>query len=477
MKNICNFRRLIAFLVVFFLISVPVFAETEPIVESTENPSDASVYGCFSVDATDTFLGEGRLVKNAQSVLLYEMNTRTLMYVYEPDRPMQPTSFAKLLTAIVAIENAPLDSAVTVTETSLEGLPGGAVSAKLVANEVITLQDLLYCMLVGSANDAAAVIAHYIAGDQLRFAQMMNKLATDIGCTSSNFTNPHGFHDDAQMTTARDTAKILEYAMQNEVFRTIFTATEYTVPATNKTGERYLMTGNYMMPNSDRVQIYLDDRVIGGRTGVANDGGRCLATIARVGHMDLMCVVMGAASVYEEGGNKIRSYGGYNETKTLLDAGFNGNTAAQVLYDGQALIQLDVTGGDTTLTVGPRTNLSTVLPENLTLDDLTFRYGSEGHRLQAPIRAGDKVCDLEIWYDELCLAVTDLYAMNDVRDTSVIQPDVKTKSTWIPWVITICCILAVSTGLAIWLRTPSGKRSISRIIRRFRRRKKGSRRR
>lgn len=476
MKFICNFKRLLALGAVFSLLFVPVFAETEPTMPGADSEVDASVYGCFSVDATDTFLGDDRLVKNAQSVLLYEMNTKTLMYAYEPDRLMEPTSFAKILTAIVAIENAPLDSAVTVTETSLAGLPSGAINAKLLPNEVLTLKDLINCMLVGSANDAAAVIAHYIGGDEAHFAQMMNDLAKQIGCDSSNFTNPHGFHDDAQLTTARDTAKILEYAMQNDEFRGIFTAYDCTVPATNKSGERYLMTGNYMMPNSDNVQIYLDERVIGGRTGVADNGGRCLATVARVEHMDLLCIVMGASSVYEEGGNKIRSYGGYNETKTLLDAGFVGNTAAQVLYDGQALIQLEVANGDTVLTAGPRANLSTVLPEKLTLEDLTFRYGSEGHRLQAPIQAGDRVCSLEIWYDELCLAVTELYAMNDVRDVAVVQPDVKAQSAWLPWVITLGCVLAFVVGIAVWMRFPSGRRFVYKTVRLFRKRKKAARR-
>lgn len=477
MKKICNFKRFVVFLLAFSLLYVPVFAESVPTQSDPDNAVDASVYGCYSVDATDTFLGDSRLVKNAQSVLLYEMNTQTLMYVYEPDLALDPTSFAKLLTAMVAIESVPLDSAVTVTEASLEGLPASAINAKLLPNEVLTMHDLLYCMLVGSANDAASVIAHYVGGDQQRFAQMMNELAKKIGCDSSNFTNPHGLHDEAQYTTARDTAKILEYAMKNEQFRAVFTAAEYSVPATNKSEERYMMTGNYMLPNSDNVQIYLDERVIGGRTGIANNGGRCLATVAKSGNMELLCVVMGASSVYEEGGNKIRSYGGYNETKTLLDAGFTGNTAAQVLYDGQALIQLDVTGGDTVLTAGVRANLSTVLPEGLTLADLTFRYGSEGLHLKAPIQAGDKVCDLEIWCDDLCLAVTELYAMNDVRDSSVITSDVSDGGNWLGWCIALVCLVAVAAGLAVWVRFPSGKRFLFRFRRLFRRKRKGARRR
>lgn len=475
MKTFGKIKHFVVFFLLISLLAMPVYGQTDPIETQSMPQDDASFFGCYSVDATEAFLGDTRLVKNATSVFLYEMNTHTLMYAMEPDLAQNPTSFVKLLTAIVAIENASLDSAVTVPAHVLEAMPAGAVSAKLVADEVLTLKDLLYCMLVGSANDAASVIAEYVGGSQAGFADMMNALASSIGCTGSHFVNPHGLHADGQVTTARDTAKILEYAMKNDEFRAAFTAVEYTVPVTNKSSERYLLTGNYMMTNSDQVQIYLDERVIGGRTGIANDGTRCLATVAKQGSLELLCVVMGAASVYEEGGSRIRSYGGYNETKTLLDAGFNGNTASQILYDGQALIQLAVDNGDTILTVGPRSNLSTVLPETLKLEDLTFRYSNEDLRLQAPINSGDRICNVEIWYEDLCLAVTDLYAMNNVRASSVVQPDIQSDSGWIAWVVVPGVILLL-LALWVWLRTSSGRRVLARLLGTSRKKKRTRRR-
>ena len=247
MKESIGFRCIISLFLILSILITPVMAETEPTDAAYDVSQEQATYGCFSTDATDALLGFGEIVKNVKSAFLYERNTKTLMYAWEPDLALPPSSFVKILTAIIAIEKGKLDSAVTVTEDALSDLPASAVSVDLVVNEVMPLKELIYCMLVGSANDAAAVIAQYLSGSQYAFANEMNAFAQQIGCTGSNFTNAHGLHDPMQITTARDTAKILDYAMQNEVFREIFSSAEYTGPATNKSAERYLITGNYLM--------------------------------------------------------------------------------------------------------------------------------------------------------------------------------------------------------------------------------------
>ena len=469
MKKSTGFLSIIVTILILSLLPVWVFGETEP-TETIPFIEDAAVYGCYSADAEDAFLGDTQLIKNAKSVFLYELNTRTLMYAWEPDLQLPPSSFVKILTAIIAIENSNMDSAVTVTESALGELPESAVSVDLVINEVMPLKDLLYCMLVGSANDAAAVIAQYISGGQSLFAEKMNAFAKEIGCTGSHFTNPHGLHDPQQYTTARDTAKIMEYAMKNDTFREIFGATEYTVAATNKCPERYLITGNYTM-SMDEVEIYFDERVIGGRTGVASDSTRCLITVAHSGSMELLCVVLGSESVYEEGGYRIRSFGGYNETKTLLDAGFTGHTATQIVYDGQALIQFEIPGGDSLLSAGSHASISTVLPEDTTLSNLSFRYSQAG-QLRAPIMKGDKVGSVEVWHDGLLLGMTDLYAMNDVRDTSLVVLDVQDEKSILPVVILVITVIVLAVAAFVLYRTGRIRRFINRMRRIWRRRKR-----
>ena len=419
MKKTGCFSKIICFFLTVWMVAVPVLAQNlqdQDIQDlQPENPGN----GCFSADAAVSFLGGGQMIKNAKAAFLFERTTQTLMYAWQPDAKLPPSSLVKILTAILAIENSDLSDAVMVSQDVLDTVPMDAVSADLVAEEVMRLEDLIYCMMVGSANDAAAVIAAHTAGSQAQFVSKMNELASQLGCDGSNFVNPHGLHDENQYITARDAAKILSYAMNNETFRSVFACVDYTVPATNKSAERHI-TGRNNMMKQDSYDY--DERVIGGRTGVADDGTQCLATAAQSNGMELLCVVMGSASVYEEDGYSVRSQGGYTETKTLLDAGFTGFMTCQILFDGQALIQCEVANGDSMLTAGPRTSVRAVLPDNMTLSDLSFKYNYGNTLLQAPITTGDRVCSVEVWYKDLCLAQTELYAMNDVRQGSVFVP-------------------------------------------------------
>ena len=181
----------------------------------------------------------------------------------------------------VMFENGDIETVVTVREDVLSTVPYDAVSADLTAGEEMTLGDLIGCMLVGSANDAAAVIAENLAGSQAAFVARMNLRAQELGCTGTQFTNVHGLHDKEQYTTARDIARILAKAVENEAFCDAFGAVYYTVEPTNKADVRYLSTENYMM-NDDMDVNYYDTRVTGSRTGVNNDYTRNVASVAEV---------------------------------------------------------------------------------------------------------------------------------------------------------------------------------------------------
>ena len=216
---------------------MPVFAETGNQSHAIE--SDISVVsGSHSIDASIPVLGSDQLIENTTNVFLYEANTDTVLYAWNADEPVHPASFVKIMTALVAIEHGKLSDVVSVKEETLNGFPKDSVSVELKPNELITLEDLLYCMIVGSANDAAAVIAEHISGSQEAFVAEMNRYAVELGCTGTNFTNAHGLHDENQITTARDSAKILRAALEKEAFYTIFTTPRYSTEATNLSPSR-----------------------------------------------------------------------------------------------------------------------------------------------------------------------------------------------------------------------------------------------
>ena len=163
-------------------------------------------------------------------------------------------------------------------------------------------------------------------------------------------------------------------------------------------------------------KLYYDARVLGGRTGVTEDGKRCLASVADHNGMRLICVVMGTESEYQEDGYSAISIGGYKETTDLLDAGSNGFKTAQIIYENQALRQIAVANGDSDVVIGPQTSVITILPENVSSENLTFRYSDLP--LQAPVQAGQKVSHLQVWNGNMCVAQADLFAMNSVGQTN-----------------------------------------------------------
>ena len=447
---------------VFFFIICFAFSGTvcaaqlnETIGSADQNISVPAVNSSSGIDAQTAMLGVGELVENVRAAFLYEANSNTLMYAMNADEQVYPASLVKIMTALLAVEKGELDSMVTVTESAVGSVPSDAVSADLVVGESLSLRDLLYCMLLGSANDAASVIAEYISGSQQVFVDEMNERAQLLGCTGTQFANAHGIHNESQYTTARDAARILNEALKNDDFYVLFTAKEYLVPATNMSENRLLRTGNYMMDATSK--LYYDARVIGGRTGVTNDGRRCFAAAAEHNGMRLISIVMGTESVYQEDGYSVITIGGFQETTALLNAGFDGYKTAQILFANQTLKQNAVVDGDSDVVLGSRVSVLTVLPDSATMDELNFRYTNE--TFQAPIEAGQKLTEVEIWYGSTCVAKTDLYAMNSVESVQlqqIIAEDSDARTGWgtagMLFAGLVICAFAVIILLRSWNR-------------------------
>lgn len=469
MKKREIFSLVIACVVALSIVFVPVSA-TE--VEEEQQVQVPNYNTDTNIDSQVGILGSEQLIENAKAVFLYETNSDTLMYAWNADEHMIPSSLVKLMTMLVAIEKGNLTDAVTVTKPVLDMIPNDAVKTKpkLVADEVMPLGDLILCMMVGSANDAAAVIAEHVGGSQLEFVRMMNEKAAEIGCTGTEFTNAHGIQDNIQHTTARDMAKIIDFALGNEKFVEIFNMPYCVVPATNKTEDRSILTNNYLI-SMDDLTIYYDQRVTGGRTGVNNDGTRCIAAVSESNGMKLISVVMGSQSTLHEESFAIKAFGGFNETRQLLDIGYGGYKTAEIFYAGQALTQRVVKNGSSTVSIGPDIFASAVLPDKVTNSELTYRYSDVGTELTAPIKKGDKLSSVEVWYGNLCVAQADLYALNSVREANSFM--VINDGTAFPWwgVLLIVMGLGVVAFLVLLgIRFSNGAKVMSKRMRRSRRR-------
>lgn len=431
------------FAILMLILTVPTPAQAQPVYLDQSVTS-----GCHSVDAAMQLTDGSKLTDTAKAAIVYERKSDTMIYAWNPDQQIYPSSMVKMMTALVAIEHGDLAKRVVVTKRALSELPIGTITAKLQAGEELTLEQLLYCMMTASANDAALVIAEHIAGSQTAFVDMMNQKAAELGCMDTVYTNPHGLHDPNMHTTARDLCRLTDAALENEVFRTLFTAKVYEIPATNKSEARTITTTNLMMSQPANKK-YHDPRVTGGKTGSTDAGGRCLIATAEGGGMELLTIVMDAQPTYEIEGIVLATYGSFEETAQLLDHVIDNYEYRQLFYEGQVITQYPVAGGENSAVVQPAQAGGTVLPVNLDKDQLSWIY-SNTVSLTAPVEKGQAISTLQVWYGQKCLAQTDLVAINAVGiwQEPVQQPRAEVKPDLGPWGIA-GIILLVILGLAV----------------------------
>ncbi len=429
--------------------------------------ADTSVSsGSHSVDAAATLAESRQLLATSKAVILYELNSDTMVYSWNGDDKIYPASMVKLMTALVALEKGNLEDTVTVTRSALSNFVPGSVSAGLVRGEELSLESLLYCLMTQSANDAALVIAEHIAGGQESFVALMNEKAAAIGCTGTHYSNVHGLHDEQTYTTARDICRLLEHALEIPKFTELFSAVNYTVPATNKSEAREIRTTNNMMIPGEKSKYY-DARVTGGKTGATDAAGRCLAVTAESGGMKLLGIVMGAVPTYETEGIVIDTYGSFEEMAQLLDFGCDGFAYRQIFNENQALTQYPVSGGENHAVAKPVSQLSTVLPVDVDESQLSWTYG-DAPVLTAPVKAGQSITSVQVWYGGICLAQTELVAMNDVAEHQAPAASQEPQEALRDWTA-LWWVLGILAGLLVLLLLVRGINRLRARARRARR--------
>ncbi len=427
--------------------------------------------GCYSVDAVKALESQVQVVETAKAVVVYERNSGTMIYNWNADSRIYPASMVKLMTALVALERTDLSQKVRVTQGALNRVPIGALTTGLKAGEELTLEQLLYCMMVASSNDAAVVIAEFVGGSQEGFIAKMNEKARQLGCTDTNFSNVHGLHSEQTYTTARDVCRILLAGLEDPRFRDMFTAKTYKIPATQQSEERNLRSTNRMMMTS--YQEHYDARVTGGRTGATDAAGRCIAVTAEANGMELVCVLMGAEPTYSEDKQVVLRYGSFEEMAELLNYAFEGYAVHQLAAEGQILTQMEVVNGANHVAVHPNSSILAALPADADLQNL--RWELEANTLTAPVEAGQEAGAVQVWYEGICLGQTRLITANSVEvETTLVMPqrpsEMADQGSWKILLIAVAVIVGVAVVITAVSAAPKIIRKIKiRIMRRRRR--------
>ena len=288
-------------------------------------------------------------------VVLYNLNDDEILYEQNSNEQTSIASITKIMTALVAMDNiSDYDSIITITTADFEGTTGYSKAGFSVGDRV-TYRDLLYGILLPSGADAVnAIVRNTLGYDDFIIA--MNELAKKIGLENTSFSNPVGKDDVNNYSTASDVAKMLKYALENPLFKEIFTTKEYTT--TNG-----INLESTLYPYQDILDI---DKIAGSKSGFTRGAGRCLASITNLDGVNYLLVILNSSVD--------QNYSAVLDTITIYDY-YNDNFSYQdILTEGQLITIIPVKWGkDKTYEITSPISVSKFL-ENSASSNLTYEY-------------------------------------------------------------------------------------------------------
>lgn len=391
---------------ILFITSCIVVVNDTTTVNATDAwPSGPGIYGTAGV-----------LIEASTGTVLYEKKCHTKMY---------PASITKIMTALLTIENCKMDEVVTFSENAINGLEYGDANIGCSIGEQLTVKDCLYALMLQSANEVATALGEHISGSTKAFAELMNQRAKEAGATDTHFTNANGLHNPNHYVTAYDMAMITRAATQYTAFNDIVNTTTYTIKKNNKRKEDATAIQRHKMVWQTSGYYY--DGIIGGKTGYTDQSGTTLVTYAKRDGMTLIAVVL------QSNGTNV-----YNDTKALLDFGFNNFSLKNVSendkrFDSDKNIVLKSPFCDTSDLIYIDKTSTVVLPKDVKFSQLTskvnFNYTNDSFAT-ITYSLGDKsVGNAKVKYLSDSKIKTENTSSETTKKTDVVKTDSKNDTT------------------------------------------------
>ena len=352
----------------------------------------------------------------AKGAYLVNLDTDTVIYEKNRDQRLYPASLTKIMTCLLLCEMVPdLDNTVITAKASILGsFAGQNVSlAGILAGEQLTARELLYCMLLQSGNEAAAMVADYL-GDQSinNFVDMMNRRAKELGAVNTNFVNPHGLHDENHYTTAYDIYLIAKEAVKHDEIIEISSTYNYKLRKTNKREPEWLISTNKMMLKSSS---YYRSYIKGLKTGTTTPAGRCFTAYAERNGYRYLSVMLGSA-YKDEAGNAYEQNYVFEETAKLLDWAFEKFSLKTLLPTDRfcSQIPLRLSSDSDSLLLYPKDKVIALIPDEIDPSSVQIIPHTNTFA-EAPIKKGDVLGYVEVKLADEVVGITDLVAGEDIE--------------------------------------------------------------
>lgn len=326
-------------------------------------------------------------LSSAAAYALIEQSSGRIIKAGNKDSHLPMASTTKTMTALVVLEHCKLDDMVSVPDEAV-GTEGSSMYLKY--NEIISVEDLLYGLMLLSGNDAAVALAVHVGGSVDGFVEIMNARAEEMGLRDTHFITPNGLHDNEHYTTALELAKIGAEALKNEMFRKIV-STQYHTSS----------TGSVTRTMKNKNALLWDyEGAIGVKTGYTMAAGRCLLFAAERDGMTLVGAVLNCRPMFEAAAE-------------LLDYGFANYSICKAVEEGSELASCYVPNAQKSLlALLAKRDIIVPVPKG---EELELRIKvSLIENVQAPIIAGEVLGSAELYYKDECLGSTPLIAANAV---------------------------------------------------------------
>lgn len=300
---------------------------------------------------------------SAESAILMDIDTGSILYAKNIHKKSYPASTTKLLTCLIAMEQGNLDDMVSFSDTAVFSVPVDGSKIGMDVGESITLEQSLYGIMVGSANEVANAVGEYIAGSLDAFIDLMNERAKELGCTDSHFMNTNGLHDDNHYTSAYDLALISSAFFQNDMLCKVGNTSRYEFTATATQPDDFILKNKHRLITGEDPY----DGILGGKTGYTDQSRQTLVTCAEQNGMRLVCVVF-----------KEESPSQFTDTIELFDYGFH-NFQVMNISEHEDKYQIEPSGflqtgndifGSSKPILSIDDNSFVIIPNTISFDDL-----------------------------------------------------------------------------------------------------------
>lgn len=400
-KKSINLKRLITSIVLTMIL-----LNTTQVLANLEDDENININEIREevVQTTSSVINEPKL--DSRIGLIYDRASGRILYEKNGNKQTPMASTTKIMTAIVVIENSNLSDVVTIDSKSA-GTGGSRLGLK--KNDEITVDDLLYGLMLRSGNDAAVALAIHVGGSIEGFAEMMNQKARELGLSNSHFVVPHGLDMDGHYTTAYELAKITDYALNISKIKEIVGTKTYTVTINGES--KVISNTNELLGNLSGVY--------GVKTGFTNGAGRCLVTACKRDELDIITVVIGADTKKHRTSDSMKLIEYAYENYQMLEIENKIQEQFEVwkkLNQNRIIINKGV-GSNIELEL-ENLKYEKMAVKNTQLDNINIEINSL-YYLEAPVEEGSIIGNLKLMVGDEVIEVLEIYNKEEIRKRKV----------------------------------------------------------